>query len=204
MLAAVLVLVAPVLVPHLPGSPVPASWPPARFPEFLLGVLTAALVRSGAWRGPRLTVPVLLTVAGLLAADLHPTSGFALTGCTVVGFSLLLPALARADAEGRSTGLSSPLLVRLGTRSFAFYLVHLLTIDAVLRFRPQGPAGGVTSALLTLLALVVALAVATVLHDAVEVPARRLLLHGLRNGAARAGLSSPRVPTSIATTPSRP
>ncbi|QKS87376.1 acyltransferase [Curtobacterium flaccumfaciens pv. flaccumfaciens] len=203
-LAAVLVLVAPVLVPHLPGSPVPASWPPARFPEFLLGVLTAALVRSGAWRGPRLTVPVLLTVAGLLAADLHPTSGFALTGCTVVGFSLLLPALARADAEGRSTGLSSPLLVRLGTRSFAFYLVHLLTIDAVLRFRPQGPAGGVTSALLTLLALVVALAVATVLHDAVEVPARRLLLHGLRNGAARAGLSSPRVPTSIATTPSRP
>lgn len=202
-LAAVLVLVAPVLVPHLPGSPVPASWPPARFPEFLLGVLTAALVRSGAWRGPRLTVPVLLTVAGLLAADLHPTSGFALTGCTVVGFSLLLPALARADAEGRSTGLSSPLLVRLGTRSFAFYLVHLLTIDAVLRFRPQGPAGGVTSALLTLLALVVALAVATVLHDAVEVPARRLLLHGLRNGAARAGISSPRVPTSIATTPSR-
>jgi len=73
----------------------------------------------------------------------------------------------------------------------------------VLRFRPQGSAGGVTSALLTLLALVVALAVATVLHDAVEVPARRLLLHGLRNGAARAGISSPRVPTSIATTPSR-
>lgn len=202
-LAAVLVLVAPVLVPHLPGSPVPASWPPARFPEFLLGVLTAALVRSGAWSGPRLSVPVLLTVAGLLAADLHPTSGIALTGCTVVGFSLLLPALARADAEGRSTGLSSPLLVRLGTRSFAFYLVHLLTIDAVLRFRPQDAAGGVTSALLTLLALVVALAVATVLHDAVEVPARRLLLHGLRNGAARAGISSPRVPTSIATTPSR-
>jgi len=202
-LAAVLVLVAPVLVPHLPGSPVPASWPPARFPEFLLGVLTAALVRSGAWRGPRLTVPVLLTVAGLLAADLHPTSGFALTGCTVVGFSLLLPALARADAEGRSTGLSSPLLVQLGSRSFAFYLVHLLTIDVVLRFRPQGTVGGVTSAILTLLALVVALAVATVLHDAVEVPARRLLLHGLRNRAARAGISSPRVPTSIATTPSR-
>ena len=184
-LAAVLVLVAPVLVPHLPGSPVPASWPPARFPEFLLGVLTAALVRSGAWRGPRLTVPVLLTVAGLLAADLHPTSGFALTGCTVVGFSLLLPALARADTEGRSTGLSSPLLVHLGSRSFAFYLVHLLTIDVVLRFRPQGTVGGVTSAILTLLALVVALAVATVLHDAVEVPARRLLLRGLRPAARR-------------------
>lgn len=202
-LAAVLVLVAPVLVPHLPGSPVPASWPPARFPEFLLGVLTAALVRSGAWRGPRLTVPVLLTVAGLLAADLHPTSGFALTGCTVVGFSLLLPALARADTEGRSTGLSSPLLVHLGSRSFAFYLVHLLTIDVVLRFRPQGTVGGVTSAILTLLALVIALAVATVLHDAVEVPARRLLLHGLRNRATRAGISSPRAPTSSATTPSR-
>ncbi|MBT1672889.1 acyltransferase family protein [Curtobacterium flaccumfaciens] len=185
-LAAVLVLVAPVLVPHLPGSPVPASWPPARFPEFLLGVLAAALVRSGAWRGPRLAVPVLLTVAGLLAADLHPTSGLALTGCTVVGFSLLLPALARADAEGRSTGLSSPLLVRLGTRSFAFYLVHLLTIDAVLAFRPRGAAaGGITSALMALLALVVAMAVATVLHDAVEVPARRLLLRGLRPAARR-------------------
>lgn len=186
-LAAVLVLVAPVLVPHLPGSPVPASWPPARFPEFLLGVLTAALVRSGAWRGPRLAVPVLLTVAGLLAADLHPTSRFALTGCTVVGFSLLLPALARADVEGRATGLSSPLLVHLGTRSFAFYLVHLLTIDAVLAFRPPGTAaGGVTSVLLTLLALVAALAVASVLHDAVEVPVRRLLLRGLRP-AARGG-----------------
>jgi hypothetical protein len=49
----------------------------------------------------------------------------------------------------------------------------------------------------------VALAVGTVLHDAVEVPARRLLLHCLGNRATQPGVSSPRVPTSVATTPSR-
>jgi peptidoglycan/LPS O-acetylase OafA/YrhL len=216
-LAAVLVLVAPVLVPHLPGAPVPASWPPARFPEFALGVLTALLMRSGAWRGPRLLVPALLTIAGILAADLHPTSKFALTGCTVLGFALLLPALARADVEGRTTGLSSPSMVHLGTRSFAFYLVHLLTIDIVLAFRPPGAAAEVvTSLAMALLALVVALAVASVLHDAVEVPVRRLLLRGPRAASptrgtaatparsAHADPSTLRIPTSVATTAPEP
>lgn len=202
-LAVVLVLDAPVLVPDLPGAPVPSSWPPARFPEFVLGVLTAALMRSGTWRGPRLTVPVLLTVAGLLAADLQPTSGFALTGFTVVGFALLLPALARADVEGRATGLASPLMVRLGTTSFAFYLVHLLTIDVVQAFRPPGTAAGVvTSATMALLALAVALAIASLLHDAVEVPMRRFAgtprsRRSLRRAARPGGSALPLPPCEV-------
>lgn len=200
------VVVMPAFVAHLPGGLDAGSWPPARLPEFLLGVVTARLVRSG-WRGPGLVLPVLLTVAGVLAVDLHPDSPLARTGFTVVGFALLLPALARADVEGRATGLSSRPLVHLGTRSFAFYLVHLLTIDVVLVFRPQGPSSVVTGVTMTVLALVVALGAASVLHTAVELPVRRLLL---RDPPARRtatvvargdqdGPSSFRIPTRVAT-----
>lgn len=177
--AVALTIASPALLAVLPGGQSAGNWPPARFPEFLLGVAVACLVRRGAWRGPGLvpSVAVAVAVAGFAAADRWPSSPLALAGFTLVGFTALIAALARADVAGVRTVLSSGPLVALGERSFAFYLVHLLVIDAVGALWPAGAertwVGGLA---MTALALDVALVAAWVLHAGVEKPCRRGLL----------------------------
>jgi peptidoglycan/LPS O-acetylase OafA/YrhL len=176
-LSVLLTLAVPSLLAALPGQLSGANWPPARLPEFVLGVTVACLIRSGAWRGPRLLVSVLVAVAGFVAVDRVPSSPFALDGFTVVGFTLLIAALARADVAGVRTGLSSRPLVALGERSFAFYLVHLLVIDALVALWPVAdPRPAIGGLALMVLALCTALVLAAVLHRLVERPARAALL----------------------------
>ncbi|MCY1693720.1 acyltransferase family protein [Curtobacterium sp. SL109] len=178
--AAVSVLLSfgmPILLSSLPGGLSSASWPPARLPEFIIGVLVACLLRRGAWRGPGVLMSALLAAAGFAAADRYTSSPFALVGFTVVGFTLLIAALARADVTGRATVLASPPLIALGERSFAFYLVHLLVIDAIAALVPPDPARpAVIGFALAVLALNAALAIASILHPTVEKPARRWLV----------------------------
>lgn len=175
--AVALSFAAPALLAVLPGGQSAGNWPPARFPEFLLGVAVACLVRRGAWRGPGLVVSATVAVAGFAAADRWPSSPLALAGFTLVGFTTLIAALALADVAGVRTVLSSGPLVALGERSFAFYLVHLLVIDAVGALWPAGVertwVGGLA---MMALALDVALVAAWVLHAGVEKPCRRGLL----------------------------
>lgn len=176
-LSVLLTIAAPSLLAALPGQLSAGSWPPARLPEFVLGVVVACLVRSGAWRGPGLAVSWGIAIVGFIAADLFPTSPLALNGFTLIGFTVLIAALARADVAGVQTGVSSRPLVVLGERSFAFYLVHLLVIDTFASLwpvtEPRSASGGVA---LTILALAVALLLASVLHRLVERPARAALL----------------------------
>lgn len=176
-LSVLLVVVVPHLVAVLPGQLSAANWPPARLPEFVLGVAVACLIRSGAWRGPGLAVSAVVAVAGFVAADRYPVSPFALNGFTLIGFTLLIAALARADVAGVRTVLSSRPLVALGERSFAFYLVHLLVIDTLGALWPVAdPRPAIGGLALTVLALAVALLIAAVLHRLVERPARTALL----------------------------
>lgn len=178
-----LVLVA--LAPQIAAvSPVPlsaASTPLLRLPEFVLGVTLALLMKSGAWMPMGLRYALPLAVAGyalseaptLPGTDVHP--GLAVT---VGGFALLVAAFANADARGRSTFLARPLWQELGRVSFAFYLVHLLVIASVSSAWPDGhPQLPWQRAVpLALAAFGIALALAWVLHKAVEVPAQRWLL----------------------------
>ncbi|KQT75283.1 acyltransferase family protein [Microbacterium sp. Leaf436] len=185
-----LVLVA--LMPQIAAvSPVPlsaASTPLLRMPEFVIGVSLALLMKNSDWRPVRLALAVPLALAGyalseaptLPGTDVHP--GLA---ATVGFFALLVASLADADARSNSTFLARPLWQELGRVSFAFYLVHLLVIASVSSAWPDGhpQLPWRRAVLLALAAFGIALAIAWVLHKAVEVPAQRWLL---RRDRARA------------------
>jgi peptidoglycan/LPS O-acetylase OafA/YrhL len=188
LIAAVVLLTTVVVVgPVLAGAAhLPVFWyafPLTRLPEFLLGATLALLMRTGAWRGARILPAVVVAVAGYAASAEWPTSPFGTAAFTVVGFALLITALARADVSGRRTVLATRPLVTLGVLSYPFYMAHLLVVQAIAAGFPGSvpalPAW--EAAILTACALVLALFAALVLHHAVEVPGRRLLL-GARRG----------------------
>ncbi|CAN3700429.1 O-acetyltransferase OatA [Microbacterium sp. MM2322] len=199
-----LVLVA--LMPQIAAvSPVPlsaASTPLLRMPEFVIGVSLALLMKNSDWRPVRLALAVPLALAGyalseaptLPGTDVHP--GLA---ATVGFFALLVASLADADARSNSTFLARPLWQELGRVSFAFYLVHLLVIASVSSAWPDGhpQLPWRRAVLLALAAFGIALAIAWVLHKAVEVPAQRWLL---RRDRARA---TARSTATLATTDAR-
>lgn len=184
----VLVAFAPQIAALAPGALSAASTPLLRLPEFVIGMTLALLMKSGRWMPLHLGVAVPLAVVGYAASeaptipgtDIHP--GLAAN----VGFyALLVAALAAADARGRSTFLARPLWQELGRVSFAFYLVHLLVIASVSSSWPDGhpELPWRQAVLLGLAAFAIALAIAWVLHKAVEVPAQRWLLRYDRSRA---------------------
>lgn len=172
-----LVWSAPPLAQLAPDELSAYSSPVMRLPEFVIGIVVALLVRHGKWRGPRLIVAAPLALAGYSIASLADNPPWA-AGVTIVGYSLLIAALARADLEAVPTPLSSELMVRLGTLSFAFYLIHLLVIAALSSPWPGGHPQidpGDASAL-ALGALALALGAAWLLHRYIEKPAHRLIM----------------------------
>ncbi|MFB7509591.1 acyltransferase family protein [Streptomyces broussonetiae] len=95
------------------------SFPAARLPEFVLGAVGARLVRLGRWRGPGLEASLALAIIGyFLVPQVAP--GYSATMCTIVGFTLLIPAAANADLQGQPSMWRSRRMVRLGELSFAF------------------------------------------------------------------------------------
>ncbi|MFI9648352.1 acyltransferase family protein [Streptomyces sp. NPDC052040] len=163
------------------------SLPPARLPEFLLGAAVARLVILDRWRGPGPEASLALAIIGYFFVP-QVTAGYPATPCTLVGFALLIPAAAVADLGGLPSLWRGRRLVRLGELSFAFYMVHLLVLRAgthLLGVSPQfGPA---TALAVTALAFALSLGLAWVLFEAVERPARRLLLRHRIGPAARTG-----------------
>ncbi|WAC70134.1 acyltransferase family protein [Microbacterium sp. SL75] len=178
-----LVLVA--LAPQIAAvSPVPmaaASTPLLRLPEFVLGVTLALVLKSGAWMPLKLRYTVPLAVVGYALSEAPPIPGTDIhpgLAATVGSFALLVASLAAADAHGRSTFLARPVWQELGRVSFAFYLVHLLVIASVSSSWPDGhpQLPWRHALLLALAAFAIALAIAWVLHRAVEIPAQKWLL----------------------------
>jgi peptidoglycan/LPS O-acetylase OafA/YrhL len=95
---------------------------------------------------------------------------------TVGPLALVLVAYAGRDLTGRGTTMARRWAVYLGQVSFAFYLVHQLVLDLVLkRLLPMSQP--TVSALLARasLALVLSLLAAMALHHMVELPGQRLL-----------------------------
>ncbi|WP_369243775.1 acyltransferase family protein [Streptomyces sp. R41] len=157
------------------------SLPAARLPEFVLGAAAARLVLIGRWRGPSLEASLALAIIGYFLVP-QVTAGYPATTCTVIGFTLLIPAAAVADLHGLPSLWRHRRLVRLGELSFAFYMVHLLVLRAGTNVLGTSPCFGVTAGLAaTAVAFTVSLGLSWVLYEAVERPARRLLLGGLRS-----------------------
>jgi peptidoglycan/LPS O-acetylase OafA/YrhL len=167
----------PVFADHLPAIIAAHSSPIGRLPEFVLGICLGRLLRTGAWRGPRLSVGIIAAVAGFAWANHDVESPLSTAAYTVVGFALLTAALARADIEGRPGLLATRPLVTLGAVSYAFYLFHLLVLESWISL---WNAVGITrtwstSALIAGTGFLLALGVSWLAHRYIELPGVRLL-----------------------------
>lgn len=170
----------------------PASWPArlpppvARLGEFALGMVMARLVQLGVGRWVRPWVGYSTTIAfvGWCVLSRHHrwadawsviAQRFELQVLAVL-FALLILGIANRDlAQGRSW-LRHRLAVRLGTWSFAFYLVHATTMYAVrgvVGLQPQS-AG---SLMWYPPVLAVALVLAWALYRFIEHPLERRMRH---------------------------
>lgn len=184
-LAAVLML-GPALVLHPTGSDQtdPAFWaiyvlPATRISDFIVGMLVAHAVKNG-WRPP----------VGLRGALLLALGAYALTGVTppwstvsivtVVPFALLLAAAATSDLSGRRTVITSPVAMRLGEWSYAFYLVQASVLKVQHEFAQRLGGGPALEWSLVLVAFAVCLALSGALYTIVERPMERRWRHAPR------------------------
>ncbi|MFF4560137.1 acyltransferase family protein [Streptomyces sp. NPDC001435] len=165
---------------HWADQPI-SSFPAARLPEFVLGAASARLVLLGRWRGPGLEASLALAIIGYFFVP-QVTAGYPATACTLTGFALLIPAAAVADLRGLPSLWRGRRMVRLGELSFAFYMAHLLVLRAATSVLGKYPQFGVAAGLAVTAALfTVSLVLSWVLYEAVERPARRLLLRKRRS-----------------------
>ncbi|MFU8873803.1 acyltransferase family protein [Micromonospora sp. SL4-19] len=197
------VVAAPLLIVALwPGQllvPEESRWwftqifPVVRSLEFWMGVAAAELMRRGRWRGPGLTLASLLFVATwVVAAQWIRAELWA--ALLAVAYLLVITAVADADVHGRRTPWRSRPMVWLGEVSFAFYLVHVLVMQTVLRLTGHWDAGargwrGWWGLLAVLGFLLVNLLLAAALHRWVEMPMMRRL--GPRRVRAQARPAAP-------------
>ncbi|OII67128.1 acyltransferase [Streptomyces sp. CC77] len=157
--------------------------PLSRMLQFVLGVAAGLAVARG-WRPPVGLWPAVALTAGWHLA-LIPWSWYASDAdwygpyhasqlLSTPVFALLVAAAARADLDGRRTGLGGRWAVRLGHWSFAWYLIHEIVIRSWLGTygRPQGL---VDTALVWLLVIVVSQALSGLAYHGVEHPLERLL-----------------------------
>ncbi|MFC9927733.1 acyltransferase family protein [Streptomyces sp. NPDC127190] len=161
------------------------SFPAVRLPEFVLGAVTARLVLLGRWRGPGLEASLALAVIGYFFVPQVPL-GYSATMCTLTGFVLLIPAAAQADLHGLPSLWRRRWLVRLGELSFAFYMIHLLVLRCATPLLGTKPHFGLLAGTaVTAVVFALSLGLSWILYEAVEVPARRLLLRHRRPTTVR-------------------
>ncbi len=157
--------------------------PLSRMLQFVLGVAAGLAVARG-WRPPVGLWPAVALTAGWhlvlipwswYASDAEwygPYHASQLLSTPV--FALLVAAAARADLDGRRTGLGGRWSVRLGHWSFAWYLIHEIVIRTWLGTYGR-PEGLVDTALVWLLVIVVSQALSGLAYHGVEHPLERLL-----------------------------
>ena len=185
LVSAAAVIAVPIAITVHPISFPIYFFPLARLGEFTLGSALARLVMLGRWRGPGLDVALGITLIGYFLVPALPNA-FGNTFCTLLGFSLLIPAAATADIRGTHSVWRKPTMERLGEWSFSFYMVHVLVLGAVKTLLPgtislSAPAGLVVVAAM----FVVSLTLAWALYTYVETPGRKLITGGRRKKTAK-------------------
>ncbi|MFH5878518.1 acyltransferase family protein [Arthrobacter sp. NA-172] len=141
----------------------------SRVAEFVIGMTLVSTIR-----GPRLRVGKVasgsILAASYLLAAVNP-SGIGSAALTLVPLCIFIVVLAQSDAAGEPSIVHHPILLRLGSASYYFYLVHQLVIRlenvTLARF------GGLIHGLGMLTALAISLGAAELLHKYVEIPAYR-------------------------------
>ncbi|SES48587.1 Peptidoglycan/LPS O-acetylase OafA/YrhL, contains acyltransferase and SGNH-hydrolase domains [Streptomyces sp. yr375] len=177
------------LWPALSGlSPTDRTWaldylPLTRSLQFVLGVVAGLALKRG-WRPPvSLPVALGLVVAWHLvlipwsnavpdALWYSPYSASQLLSAPL--FAALICAAARADLDGRRTGLGGAWMIRLGHWSFAWYLLHEIVIRAAV-FHWGKPAPGGETLVFWAGVSAASLGLAALAYHCVERPAERWL-----------------------------
>ncbi|MEW2620836.1 acyltransferase [Streptomyces sp. NPDC048106] len=106
------------------------NFPPVRMFEFVLGMILARLVMSGAAPRVGIVPAALLCLVGYAAAMAVPFL-YGLNLMTVVPIALLICAVARADVEGTPTVLRGRTMQWLGEVSFGFYLAQYVVMYSI-------------------------------------------------------------------------
>jgi len=163
-------------------------FPPIRLGEFVLGIALGLALREG-WV-PRLR-PMLAWGATAVAIGAALGAG-ALRGwpvprgladvLTVGPLALVLLAYAGRDLTGRASSMARPWAVYLGKLSFAFYLVHQLLLDLVMKtLVPLHERSSAAVAWRSGIGLALSLLAAMAVHHGVEMPCQRLLTRRRRS-----------------------
>lgn len=156
--------------------------PLVRSGEFVLGVALGLALREG-WV-PRVRVWVAWSAAAaaagvaLVVGALHgwPVPRGLADVVAVGPFALVLVAYAGRDLIGRNTLMSRRWAVYLGQLSFAFYLVHQIVLDLVMKqLWPMDHRSALAVLARAPLGLALSVLAAMALHHGVELPGQRLL-----------------------------
>lgn len=160
-------------------------FPPVRLLEFVLGMVLALEVAEG--RLPRVPLRAAGALAlGAFVADTWAPRSFEPVAVTLVPLTLLIVAGAQADIAGARSWWRSPAMVRLGTWSFALYMVHDFVLTVLFRLF-HGPMGVAATVAVGLVALGASLGLAAAAYRFVEHPLERRLRPGGRARRADPG-----------------
>jgi peptidoglycan/LPS O-acetylase OafA/YrhL len=163
-------------------------FPAVRALEFVLGMVVARLVMTGALPRIRL-LPACLIAVGGYAVTLKVPYLFGIAGSSAAWLAPLVVAAASADISGTASPFRGRILVWLGDRSFALYMVHGMVVAYSYRWFVAGhdrPLAAEIGILIAVLALCLTLShalftwveqplVRRFSHPAPIPPARRLI-----------------------------
>jgi peptidoglycan/LPS O-acetylase OafA/YrhL len=137
-IALLMPVIASALLPDQPMSPFstnvswPRLWflyylPVTRLFEFVLGMIMARILISGAWVRIRPFAALLLVLATYIATT--PILVFdGHQALFLVPLALLITSCAASDVDGRAGLLTRPTFVWLGNISYAFFVVHITVL----------------------------------------------------------------------------
>jgi peptidoglycan/LPS O-acetylase OafA/YrhL len=157
-------------------------FPITRFCEFLLGIVLALAVKDGFRL--RLSLNQTLAIAGVayVVAGWVPVY-LMWVAVTLVPYSMVLLTAASTDIDGHPTWLHNRWMVRLGTWSYSFYLVHMSVLTVVERFTGKTHSTLLAAGLIAL-TFPLATVAAGLLYRFVEVPLERRLRNPRRRATA--------------------
>ena len=138
--------------------------------EFLMGM--GVVLLSRVWKPAPRTGLVILMLGSALLLAFFGDFGFMAKGGRVIQWGI--PATVILFGAVHCVQHRSTMINYLGDASYSIYLVHVLSIPAVLKFLPDGikSVGGDILAVLTLLA---SIAAGCVFHSLIEKPVTRYL-----------------------------
>jgi peptidoglycan/LPS O-acetylase OafA/YrhL len=148
-------------------------FPPVRLVEFVLGMLLAMEVADGRLRRIPLVAAAAFTLIVYIADSWAPAS-LAPVALTIIPFSLLIVAAAQVDIARTTSWLRKSAVVKLGTWSFALYMVHWPVL-ILFAHSLHGRLGDWQTAALGVSALAASIAASALLYKLVEHPLEVLL-----------------------------